>query len=350
MKNVVLMALVLTGCMPTYQGEVVVGSLGEPKRFQDAPLSARVHVQRPVVQDKDGDFTAIKERFCDTLQQTLITYVKRARVFERVEASQYKDSFKIATRISIANYRSNVGGVGGVFLAIGGWTIPPVLGFLWAGPLYNGTMEGELELLLFSPEGKLLLKKSGPFSGTAVNGTAFSQGRVAVIYQGFMAESALEVRLALKKQGKLQAAAPQPASAPAPRATKPVVVVFPVHDLSGQLGKPALKQLSEYLIAKLAEGSYRVVPEDSIKRILVEEKKKSYRKCFDRTCQIELGKAVSANKMMATKVMKVGKECVVTAVLFDLKTEASEKAVTKKTACTAAGVMGAVDSIVSGIQ
>ncbi len=347
--SLLLSALLCSGCAATFTGEVTMSHLGAPKRFKDEPLPAQVHVQRPVVEVEDDDFNEIKDRFCQTLQETLMAYTKRSRVFEGVHAAGVDGAFRIVTRVSIENYRSNPGKVAGGFLIAGGWLIPPLFGILWASPIYNGNIKGQLEVALLSPDGKTLLKKRAQFDGPAANGRALAGAGLGPLLDGFLSEAVIEVRMDRKRRGE-QVSKPTPATQRSPAGPKPVVVVFPVHDLTGKVAKPTMRQLSEYLIAKVAEGAYRVVPEDSIKRILVEEKKKSYKKCYDRTCQIELGKAVSANKMMATKIMSAGDQCVVTAVVFDLKTEASERAITRRAACTAGGLMTAVEDIARGMR
>jgi hypothetical protein len=65
----------------------------------------------------------------------------------------------------------------------------------------------------------------------------------------------------------------------------------------------------------------------------------------DERCRIELGKALSAEKTLATTLIQVGSKCAVTSNLFDLKTETTEKGASVETGCSPDELLGAMKSI-----
>src|SRR5688572_4038279 len=79
----------------------------------------------------------------------------------------------------------------------------------------------------------------------------------------------------------------------------PIVAIFEVQDMRSKesLSKHVRDQMTAYLSARIAEsGSYRVVPQGQILDALRKQKKGSYEHCIDEACQIELGRAVAAEK------------------------------------------------------
>jgi hypothetical protein len=135
-----------------------------------------------------------------------------------------------------------------------------------------------------------------------------------------------------------------------PKKATAVVAVFDIQDAAGLLDKKTLGQLTEYLSVKLTDlAGYRVIPRDQLRKRLVEEKRDGYKKCFDESCQIELGRAVAAQKSLATKMIKIGNKCAITATLFDLKTETTELATSVDTNCSANALMQGIEQIVKNL-
>jgi TolB-like protein len=154
-----------------------------------------------------------------------------------------------------------------------------------------------------------------------------------------MAGTSLPIRLAKSTRAL-------PAPVPAAQAPGDVVAVFDVQDSTGRHRPDTLDSLSEYLATKMTEAaSFQVVPRSQIRARLVAEKTASYKECFEQACQIELGKAVAARKSLSTRVLRIGDRCVLTATLFDLKSESAERAASAPNDCSAEGLMKAVDSV-----
>ncbi len=111
-----------------------------------------------------------------------------------------------------------------------------------------------------------------------------------------------------------------------------------------KLPKAACDGVADYLATRLTEsGRYQVVPRDQLRQRLVQEKKKSYKECFDQTCQIEIGKELAAEKTLSTKVIRLGKRCTVTLTLYDLRKAATEAAASQHGSCGEDEVIGSLD-------
>lgn len=163
-------------------------------------------------------------------------------------------------------------------------------------------------------------------------------------------------RVARRPAARPPAPAPGPSPAPAPRPAptplpasaraRPIVAVFEVEDGSGKLSAEVLGQLTDYLAAKLTEvAGYRVIPRRLIRARLVESKTEGYKQCYDEACQIELGRALSAQKSLATRLIQVGSSCALSATLYDLKSETTEKATSVRTNCTEDALMDGMEQI-----
>jgi hypothetical protein len=139
---------------------------------------------------------------------------------------------------------------------------------------------------------------------------------------------------------------PGPAPSPAKKAVQ-IIAIFDIEDAARRFDTATLDQLTEYLASKVAElGSFKVVPRNQIRARLLQEKRRSFKKCYDETCQIELGKAVAAQKSLSTKLLRVGNQCAITSNLYDLKSETAERAVTAETDCSTDALMTGIRSMV----
>jgi hypothetical protein len=114
---------------------------------------------------------------------------------------------------------------------------------------------------------------------------------------------------------------------------RPIVAVFDMEDRTSTFNREILDNLTEFLSVKLAEGGYQVIPRDQVRVRLVAEKRDTYRECVDKSCQIELGRELAAQKVLSAKILKVAGRCQLAATLFDLKKAATENAATAEGSC-----------------
>lgn len=132
---------------------------------------------------------------------------------------------------------------------------------------------------------------------------------------------------------------------------KPTVAVFPI-DLAAAGVEKKPSGLSEALSslvgsALVRSGRFFVAPPDQLRSRAVELKAQSYKTCFDQSCQVELGKAVAAAKIVSGKVVRIGSSCRVVLDLFDLRAERSEGSGQGRAACTPEGIEQALDGAIS---
>jgi hypothetical protein len=134
--------------------------------------------------------------------------------------------------------------------------------------------------------------------------------------------------------------------APIVSSERVIVAVFDLQDGSNKIAPETIVQLTSYLGTLLAQyGAYRVVPREQLRQRLLQEKLGTYQSCFDEGCQIELGKAVAAQKSLATSLIRVGEKCALTANLVDLKTETLERGASVETGCSDSELLGAMKKI-----
>jgi hypothetical protein len=158
---------------------------------------------------------------------------------------------------------------------------------------------------------------------------------------------------ALTRSARLLDLAPKaapPAPPPPPpepkRAAEPIVAAFDVIDHTGQLTGDARGQLSEYVAVRAAQIlGWRMVPRETIRARIRENKAEAMQTCFDPSCQIELGKALAAEKTLATELLRIGDTCALIATVFDLRTETAERASTVKTTCETNRLLDAIDPL-----
>jgi len=129
--------------------------------------------------------------------------------------------------------------------------------------------------------------------------------------------------------------------------TGPIVAVLDIEDRGSGLSADVLDRLTDYLAVLMAEAGYSVVPREQIRDRLVQMQKESYKSCYDQKCQIDLGRELAAQKVLAPKVLQIGGECRLLGTLLDLKLAASERAATAKAACNERGMLLAVERLVA---
>ncbi len=136
----------------------------------------------------------------------------------------------------------------------------------------------------------------------------------------------------------------------APALAKPqVLAVFQIEDQRPTpMNAKTAGNLTNYLATLLAQKSdrFKVVPQTDLARALRDQKRESLQECFDENCQIELGKAVAAERSLSTRISKLGSRCVITSTLFDLTAETTERAASFKGQCTEDDFTAGIESIV----
>jgi TonB family protein len=128
---------------------------------------------------------------------------------------------------------------------------------------------------------------------------------------------------------------------------RPIVAVFNIEIKGVRLGRAVLDRLGGYLTTKLAaSGAYKVIPRAQIKRRMTRQKRRSYRDCYAQSCQIQLGKELAATHSLSCKLLKIGRRCILTAELYDLRTATTSSAATARGRCSEDAVVGLIDRAV----
>lgn len=100
----------------------------------------------------------------------------------------------------------------------------------------------------------------------------------------------------------------------------PVVAVFLMESRSSPLSADEVVGLTDYLSTRLGEhGKFQIIPREELKKRLVSQKKNSYNQGYDVNYQIELGREMAAEYSISSAVSRVGKLCLITASVWDLK-------------------------------
>lgn len=120
------------------------------------------------------------------------------------------------------------------------------------------------------------------------------------------------------------------------RGPGPVLVVFDLQAPLGLLPKGEAARLTDFLAAKLTEtGRFRVVPRETLRAKLAAGQKQSYAERYGPEYQIDLGRAMAANKLLTTQLIGAGDACTLAATLYDMKSETAEAATSVQSGCGA---------------
>jgi len=130
-----------------------------------------------------------------------------------------------------------------------------------------------------------------------------------------------------------------------------IVAVFNIEDKGVNLSKKKLDRLSDYLSMKIAATSgFRVIPREMLKKRLLQQKKDSFKKNYSQSFQIEIGKELAAQKTLSTTIVKLGSKCIITSVLYDLLTAASEGGASVSGDCTDDGIVITLEKVVQQLE
>lgn len=130
-----------------------------------------------------------------------------------------------------------------------------------------------------------------------------------------------------------------------------IIAVFDIENRAPSFNEAALERLNDYLFFSLASAGFKLTPQNQVRQRVVELKTESHRDCYDETCQIELGKTVAAQKSLATRlILLADDQCLIAMVLYDLKTETTEKGAKVTCPCTTSGALAAIDEVIAGFS
>jgi hypothetical protein len=121
-----------------------------------AIVRAPLFVETPTVEDLDEerDLTPFVEAYAKNLQSAIVRVASQSRRFSACVAAPQKGAYRLATHVTINNFRAPQGG--GTLFVLGGIFLPPILGFAWAAPVGFGTVDGQISWSLYAPSGELL--------------------------------------------------------------------------------------------------------------------------------------------------------------------------------------------------
>ena len=155
------------------------------------------------------------------------------------------------------------------------------------------------------------------------------------------------IAAAVAATGNFSGGQSAPSPSPTPTGPAAVVAVFDINVSGQSLDGALVSRMSDYLAMRLAtERRFSVVPRDQLRARLRDQKKQSYDKCFDQSCQIEIGKELAAEKSLSSAIVRFGRVCKVTAVLYDLRTSASEGGATASGPCSESSLVASLEEVV----
>jgi hypothetical protein len=126
----------------------------------------------------------------------------------------------------------------------------------------------------------------------------------------------------------------------------PVTAVFRIENRGSSLSEDEVDALTDYLGTKLGEqGRFQIIPREEIRRRLVKQKRESFKRCYDKKCQVEVGRELAAQFSVSAAISRVGTKCLITAAMYDLKKAATWRTATAKASCNADALLVAVEEI-----
>lgn len=128
-----------------------------------------------------------------------------------------------------------------------------------------------------------------------------------------------------------------------------IVAVFDVESQRLKLSRSSRSGLSDYIATRLAASRFKIVPRAAIKKRIGQSKVASYKACYDESCQIEIGKELAADSAFATKIIKLGDQCLITMKMFDLRTAATSLASTAEGKCDEGSLLESIKKAVADL-
>ena len=129
------------------------------------------------------------------------------------------------------------------------------------------------------------------------------------------------------------------------------LAVMEIEDQSGKLSKKLLEGAAEALRTELvASNRFTIISKDRQRQAMIKgEKKESWKECYDQSCRIQLGQALTADQILTGIVTYFGKRYTLTAELVDLAKEATVKGAKAEFDGTEEGLAEAIRNIAAQI-
>ncbi len=129
------------------------------------------------------------------------------------------------------------------------------------------------------------------------------------------------------------------------------VAVMEIEDKSGKLSASLLENAAEALRTEIgATNQFILISKDRQRKEMIKgQKKESWKECYDQSCRIELGQALTADRILTGIVTYFGKQYTLTAELIDLAKEATIKTAKAEFDGSEEGLAEAIKSIAAQI-
>lgn len=166
-----------------------------------------------------------------------------------------------------------------------------------------------------------------------------------------LAEARAELRhehLRLLELERDDSAWPTPVARAVPSPRRAVVLVLDVEDRAGLLPEADRADLSVYLGRAVVEHrGYRATPRGLLAAHVRAQKAESWAPCVDDACRLELGKALAAERVLHTRLLREGARCVLGVSLYQLEREVAVWGRLEVADCTLSALYGAADRAVA---
>jgi len=129
-----------------------------------------------------------------------------------------------------------------------------------------------------------------------------------------------------------------------------IIAVFDTDSSDTSIDEATMTRLNNYMFGRLAVAGFKLTPQSQVRERVVELKAASHMDCYDQSCQIELGKTVAAQKSLASRLIKIGDSCSLQAVIYDLRTETTDKGAEAQGPCTETGIKASIDRVVANFK
>lgn len=228
-----------------------------------------------------------------------------------------------------------------------GWFLAPL--WLLGMPMNRSLVGLSTRIELTNAEGQMLYQTTETSQCTRLEGVYY--GHKTLTFGCPAREISERLRDEVSLDRSMILAGTKPRSPPTSPKSNEIAAVFHIRDLSEGFETKLIGQLSEFLSAQVGQRlGFKLVPRQTMKARLVEAKADSLKACYDEACQIELGKAVAATKIVSTNLIRVGDRCVFNAIVYDLRTESADRSASAETPCADGGLLDGVRAVVSQLS